>query len=1199
MSDSFKWIYEKSKSRGDNNFRIEEKESTACITSFNCNGAKNIYKIKAHCKEHKPVAMGIQEIRSKNNKRLLRLSVPGYVTVSGSLDTAILVREDIRISQKGTIEGLEDLPHEFVQLETNDGKIRIVNIYCRDACLKYSHLSTLENFGSKTFFVGDFNAKHRQFLPHTQTTDYNKNGEVLYKYLQGDHCFEQESKLHCHNVHSPNVYTRAVEDKWVQLDLIFSHPDLIDKVDKFVYNDELMSDHKGVSVYCPRLFKPKERYLYFDEVYDWDSYNPLVFQLTSKATIEAVTNVPSWHKLSIDEKANRIQRTLEACLFNAVDKKKRSTRKKTLPGPLVDLIKTRREKRILFNKINSETNKRAELAALEDRNYTISFDWTDDKLEKNMPQAENLRVDLVSLTKEINAGFADLKKANWSEALDNLSKIDSKKAQKEFWATITRLTGKGRKNEPPSFLKYKGVTSMGHEDVANSFGDYFEDTYQPQVDDSFDQNLITQTNELAGRIRQIWDKPELLNNKVKIKLETKDPVLKGDFRKTVINKPIPPTPTKHMKKNHTQIIDRNLYKNKKGPLPNLPPLNLEIGNNLVDIHNTDRLKAIKKRTLEPFDLADFLKVISKTKKKAPGKDGLFINQIKDLNVSVLGIILDIYNEIWKSGKFPDIWKAAVVIPLLKKGKVAGDPTSYRPISLLPIMGKLLESLIHPRMNDYFMDRKLIPDFQTGFRKGKSTSVNLRRLYNNTYFQSTIGINKRPTASVFFDAKKAFDTVCYDGLIVKLARDGVPAQILRLIGNWITDRTLMVRIGKELSRVIRLRSGVPQGSVISPLIWNYWLGDCPMTLSPHAYTALYADDIALWVSHPQVTKLIRILNSEIGRLVAWTRRKRLVLTPEKTYAIATHTLKGKREKIKKHQIYMDEERDVRIEWQSQAVLLGILFHETGSFAPHIMNKVRLANARVRALWRFNEVIPGKTLYNVYKAAIEPILTYGTEVFYESINDILAKKLLSVEFNALRCCYRLRKETSKADMFNLLEGSSIMERINKRRENFLQKNINEQLIMYNETLPFSQGRRHRTHKLYIPPRAPRDWRRILYVHKPRVFLSDVGAENINNWTTHHEFTMDKTQEIIGKHTNPLRQKLWRENRKQDVVGVSKRGIPSYETLDAMLEPDLNPQQTSFAEISMEITIPRFNISIPTQWEVFQESRIRHQDNPDASL
>jgi exonuclease III len=255
VSDHFKWICEKDKKLGGNNFRVEVKESTACITSFNCNGAKNLHKVKTHCKENKPVAMGVQEIRTGNEKRLHRLAVPGYVTVSGSKDTTILVREDIRITEKGTIEGLEDLPHEFVQIEASGEKIRIVNVYCRDSQLTYTHLSILENFGKKAFILGDFNAKHRQFLTHSQKTDYNKNGETLYRYLQGDNAFEQASRLHCHNVNSPYVYTRAIEEKWVQLDLIFSHPDLIDKVDRFIYNDSLMSDHKAVSVYCPALIQ--------------------------------------------------------------------------------------------------------------------------------------------------------------------------------------------------------------------------------------------------------------------------------------------------------------------------------------------------------------------------------------------------------------------------------------------------------------------------------------------------------------------------------------------------------------------------------------------------------------------------------------------------------------------------------------------------------------------------------------------------------------------------------------------------------------------------------------------------------------------------------------------------------------------------------------------------------------------------------
>ena len=98
-----------------------------------------------------------------------------------------------------------------------------------------------------------------------------------------------------------------MEEKWVQLDLIFSHPDIIDKVDKFIYEDSLLSDHKAVAVYCPEIFKPKEKYLYFEEVIDWESYNAIELQLKSKEAIAKLKNSPAWQTFSHNEKVFQLQ----------------------------------------------------------------------------------------------------------------------------------------------------------------------------------------------------------------------------------------------------------------------------------------------------------------------------------------------------------------------------------------------------------------------------------------------------------------------------------------------------------------------------------------------------------------------------------------------------------------------------------------------------------------------------------------------------------------------------------------------------------------------------------------------------------------------------------------------------------------------------------------------------------------------------
>ena len=127
----------------------------------------------------------------------------------------------------------------------------------------------------------------------------------------------------------------------------------------------------------------------------------------------------------------------------------------------------------------------------------------------------------------------------------------------------------------------------------------------------------------------------------------------------------------------------------------------------------------------PFSIEELLKTMHKMKRKAPGNDQVFIDQFKHLGYKGRKLLLEIANEIWETGHIPDRWKEAIMVPILKKDKPARDPTSYRPISLLPVGVKNVESLVLHRINPYLEERKLIPIVQTGFRKGNSTMINLK------------------------------------------------------------------------------------------------------------------------------------------------------------------------------------------------------------------------------------------------------------------------------------------------------------------------------------------------------------------------------------------------------------------------------------------------------------------------------------------
>ena len=156
-----------------------------------------------------------------------------------------------------------------------------------------------------------------------------------------------------------------------------------------------------------------------------------------------------------------------------------------------------------------------------------------------------------------------------------------------------------------------------------------------------------------------------------------------------------------------------------------------------------------------------------------------------------------------------------MVPILKKEKPAKNPASCRPISLLPIGGKITESLVLQRIDRYIEKRGLIPCIQTGFCRVHSTSINLKRMYTHAYTKAVASTHRQQACMTSFDAKKAFDSVYRIGFFHKCMKDGLPGIFIRFYRSWLKNRTLRIRIGETLSRSIRLLLGVPQGSVLAP------------------------------------------------------------------------------------------------------------------------------------------------------------------------------------------------------------------------------------------------------------------------------------------------------------------------------------------------------------------------------------------------
>jgi len=248
---------------------------------------------------------------------------------------------------------------------------------------------------------------------------------------------------------------------------------------------------------------------------------------------------------------------------------------------------------------------------------------------------------------------------------------------------------------------------------------------------------------------------------------------------------------------------------------------------------------------EPFTLKELKHAISKLKsKKAPGPDGVSTDMLKHLSNTSKKVLLKIINTSWDTGIVPSIWKEAEIIPIPKKGKEKKNPLSYRPISLLSNVGKIMERMVNRRLIYLLESKDILAPSQTGYRKYRNTEDQLALLVQDieNSFQE-----KQKTLAVFFDLSRAFDTVWKEGLMLKLLKAGIRKNMYSWLHHYLHARTARVKLDGVQSRKIKLLEGVPQGGVLSPTLFLLFINDITTTIAKHVENSLHADDLAVWTS----------------------------------------------------------------------------------------------------------------------------------------------------------------------------------------------------------------------------------------------------------------------------------------------------------------------------------------------------------------
>ena len=260
----------------------------------------------------------------------------------------------------------------------------------------------------------------------------------------------------------------------------------------------------------------------------------------------------------------------------------------------------------------------------------------------------------------------------------------------------------------------------------------------------------------------------------------------------------------------------------------------------------------------PFSLSELSTAVSHlSSSTASGPDKIAYPMLSHLPPSGLLFLLHIFNKSWSSHTFPYIWKTSSIIPIHISGKPTDSPSSFRPISLTCV-SKLFERMILPRLLYFLKSNCILSSHQAGFRPGRSTLDQI--LYLSQSIPDGLNRPKPPFRTILatVDFSKAFDSVWHPGLYFKLLSVGLPVCFVRWTQSFLSDRRAHVTYKNHTSRSFRVRRGVPQGSVLGPLLFSLFINDLPNCLPSSVNCSLYADDLAIWSSSSHFMSLRMLL-----------------------------------------------------------------------------------------------------------------------------------------------------------------------------------------------------------------------------------------------------------------------------------------------------------------------------------------------------
>lgn len=393
--------------------------------------------------------------------------------------------------------------------------------------------------------------------------------------------------------------------------------------------------------------------------------------------------------------------------------------------------------------------------------------------------------------------------------------------------------------------------------------------------------------------------------------------------------------------------------------------------------------------LTPTNPTEVINCLLKLKRSAPGIDELNPTIIKQIATLITNPLTYAFNLCFEQGIVPDELKIARVSPIPKKGDPL-QPQNYRPISILPVFSKIFERLLYNRIYSFLHLNNILNSNQFGFRNGYSTEMALASFVEKI----TSALDKgQHTIGVFLDLKKAFDTVNFPILLDKLNHIGIRGKSLELIKSYLTNRKQAVTISSFKSDYKGILCGVPQGSILGPLLFLIYINDLPNALES-SFPIMYADDTNIFHSGDKLPEVENSLNRDLNSLSTWLSVNKLSLNLTKTHTML-FTLNN-HIKLHKPKLKMN---NIELESTNSTTFLGVIIDQTFTWSKHLTHLASKLSKSIGILKKASHAFNKSTLRMLYYSFLQPYFNYCILVWGNTA-DCHLQKLKILQKRAIR-------------------------------------------------------------------------------------------------------------------------------------------------------------------------------------------------------